>query len=57
MQIGVIADTHSKMRPEALEVLKGSGLINSARRHSCWRARPFVVPFNLPQQLIHLAVG
>lgn len=27
MQIGVIADTHSKMRPEALEVLKGSDLI------------------------------
>ena len=27
MQIGVIADTHRKMRPEALEVLKGSDLI------------------------------
>jgi len=27
MQIGVIADTHGKMRPEALEVLKGSDLI------------------------------
>lgn len=27
MQIGVIADTHSKMRPQALEVLKGSDLI------------------------------
>ena len=27
MKIGVIADTHSKMRPEALEVLKGSDLI------------------------------
>lgn len=27
MQIGVIADTYSKMRPEALEVLKGSDLI------------------------------
>ncbi len=27
MNIGVIADTHSKMRPEALEVLKGSELI------------------------------
>jgi uncharacterized protein len=27
MQIGVIADTHSKMRPEALEVLKGSDVI------------------------------
>lgn len=27
MQIGVIADTHSKMRREALEVLKGSDLI------------------------------
>ena len=27
MRIGVIADTHSKMRPEALEALKGSGLI------------------------------
>ena len=27
MQIGVIADTHSKMRPEALDVLKGSDLI------------------------------
>lgn len=27
MQIGVIADTQSKMRPEALEVLKGSDLI------------------------------
>ena len=27
MQIGVIADTHSKMRPEALEELKGSDLI------------------------------
>ena len=27
MNIGVIADTHSKMRPEALEVLKGSDLI------------------------------
>ncbi|WP_338418386.1 metallophosphoesterase family protein [Marinobacter maroccanus] len=27
MQIGVIADTHSKMRPGALEVLKGSDLI------------------------------
>ena len=27
MQIGVIADTHSKMRPEALTVLKGSDLI------------------------------
>ena len=27
MQIGVIADTHSKMRPEALEALKGSDLI------------------------------
>jgi putative phosphoesterase len=27
MQIGVIADTHSKMRPEALEVLEGSDLI------------------------------
>ncbi|MDL0433647.1 metallophosphoesterase family protein [Marinobacter sp. TBZ242] len=27
MQIGVIADTHSKMRPEALEGLKGSDLI------------------------------
>ncbi|WP_372988507.1 metallophosphoesterase family protein [Marinobacter sp.] len=27
MQIGVIADTHSKMRPEALAVLKGSDLI------------------------------
>ncbi|MDF0752701.1 metallophosphatase family protein [Marinobacter sp. 71-i] len=27
MRIGVIADTHSKMRPEALEVLKGSDLI------------------------------
>jgi len=24
MQIGVMADTHSKMRPEALEALKGS---------------------------------
>ncbi len=23
MQIGVIADTHSKMRPEALEALEG----------------------------------
>ncbi|WP_421911245.1 metallophosphoesterase family protein [Marinobacter sp.] len=27
MQIGVIADTHSKMRPEALEALKVSDLI------------------------------
>ena len=27
MQIGVIADTHSKMRPEALEALEGSDLI------------------------------
>jgi len=27
MQIGVIADTHSKMRPEALKVLKGSDVI------------------------------
>ena len=27
MQIGVIADTHSKMRPEALEVLEGSDVI------------------------------
>jgi hypothetical protein len=27
MQIGVIADTHSKMRPQALELLKGSGVI------------------------------
>ena len=27
MRIGVIADTHSKMRPEALEALKGSDLI------------------------------
>ncbi|PXX89523.1 YfcE family phosphodiesterase [Marinobacter vulgaris] len=27
MQIGVIADTHGKMRPQALEVLKGSDLI------------------------------
>jgi len=27
MQIGVIADTHSKMRPEALDVLKGSDVI------------------------------
>ncbi|ARM83174.1 MULTISPECIES: metallophosphatase family protein [Marinobacter] len=27
MQIGVIADTYSKMRPEALEVLEGSDLI------------------------------
>ena len=27
MNIGVIADTHSKMRPEALEVLQGSDLI------------------------------
>ncbi|MDI9244605.1 metallophosphoesterase family protein [Marinobacter sp. CHS3-4] len=27
MQIGVIADTHSKMRPEALDMLKGSELI------------------------------
>lgn len=27
MQIGVIADTHSKMRPEALDVLEGSDLI------------------------------
>ncbi|MDO3720653.1 metallophosphoesterase family protein [Marinobacter sp. chi1] len=27
MLIGVIADTHSKMRPEALEALKGSELI------------------------------
>ncbi|WP_417532389.1 metallophosphoesterase family protein [Marinobacter lipolyticus] len=27
MQIGVIADTHSKIRPEALEALKGSDLI------------------------------
>lgn len=27
MQIGVIADTHSKMRPEALDVLAGSDLI------------------------------
>ena len=27
MQIGVIADTHSKMRPEALEALKGSEVI------------------------------
>ncbi|WP_138438978.1 metallophosphoesterase family protein [Marinobacter alexandrii] len=27
MHIGVIADTHSKMRPEALEVLQGSDLI------------------------------
>ncbi|MCM0613017.1 metallophosphoesterase family protein [Marinobacter sediminum] len=27
MQIGVIADTHSKMRPEALAVLKGSDVI------------------------------
>ena len=27
MQIGVIADTHSKMRPEALAALKGSDLI------------------------------
>ena len=27
MQIGVIADTHSKMRPEALEILKGSDVI------------------------------
>ena len=27
MQIGVIADTHSKMRPDALDVLKGSDLI------------------------------
>lgn len=27
MQIGVIADTHSKIRPEALEVLKGSDVI------------------------------
>ena len=27
MQIGVIADTHSKVRPEALKILKGSDLI------------------------------
>jgi len=27
VQIGVIADTHSKMRPEALELLKGSDII------------------------------
>ncbi|WP_425593632.1 metallophosphoesterase family protein [Marinobacter alexandrii] len=27
MQIGVIADTHSKTRPEALEALEGSDLI------------------------------
>lgn len=27
MKIGVIADTHSKIRPEALEVLKASELI------------------------------
>ncbi len=27
MHIGVIADTHSKMRPEALQVLQGSELI------------------------------
>lgn len=27
MKIGVIADTHSKMRPEALEMLKGSDVI------------------------------
>lgn len=27
MQIGVIADTHSKMRPEALKALRGSDLI------------------------------
>lgn len=27
MHIGVIADTHSKMRPEALDALKGSDLI------------------------------
>jgi predicted phosphodiesterase len=27
MQIGVIADTHSKMRPEALAALKGSDVI------------------------------
>jgi putative phosphoesterase len=27
MQIGVIADTHSKMRSEALEILKGSDII------------------------------
>ncbi|WP_152205035.1 hypothetical protein [Marinobacter changyiensis] len=27
MKIGVIADTHSKTRPEALEVLKGSDVI------------------------------
>lgn len=27
MHIGVIADTHSKMRPEALEVLRGSDVI------------------------------
>jgi len=27
VQIGVIADTHSKMRPEALDVLEGSDLI------------------------------
>ena len=30
MHIGVIADTHSKMRPEALEVLRGSDLILQA---------------------------
>jgi len=27
MKIGVIADTHSKMRPEALDALKGSDVI------------------------------
>jgi putative phosphoesterase len=35
MRIGVIADTHGKMRPEALEVLKGSDLILHAGDVGC----------------------
>ncbi|WP_431190831.1 metallophosphoesterase family protein [Marinobacter alexandrii] len=44
MNIGVIADAHSKMRPEALDVLKGSELILHAgdcdsRQHRQGRCR------------------
>jgi hypothetical protein len=35
MQIGVITDTHGKMRPKVLEVLKGSDLILHAGDVSC----------------------
>jgi hypothetical protein len=35
MQIGVIADTHSNMRPEALEALDGSIWNSSATPSTC----------------------